>query len=442
MSRPISIRNRSRFASAFEEFIHNQSSSGILLLFCTIIALIWANTPYGGFYEHLRHIEIGVHFHDFNLDYSLQHWVNDGLMGIFFLLVGLEIKREILTGELSSFKTAFLPIVAAVGGMIVPAFIYIGFNWHSAQTLHGWAIPMATDIAFAIGLLSVLSNRIPRTLLILLTAIAIVDDMGAVLVIATVYSKHIQLAYLYAAASLFLVMLLFNRLNVFRPGPYLIFGLLLWLCLLQSGVHATIAGILIAIAIPARAIYRRRELSQNMATLSDQFDHIEQEGQKAEETRKAILQEMEHVVHGVQAPLQRLEHRLQIPVNFVIIPIFVLLNAGVSWQDVTFSEIFHSPLTLGIILGLVIGKLIGIFGSSFAIAKIHPGALPTGIKSTHLSSLGLMAGIGFTMSIFIAELAFSGQPHLLDLAKLGILLGSCIAAILGFISMLIATRRL
>ena len=435
------LRPRSRIGNAFDEFVKNQSSSGIILLICAMAAMLWANSPYSHYYQYLLHIDIGAHFHHFVLERSLQHWANDLLMVIFFLLVGLEIKREVLTGELSSVKTATLPVAAAIGGMLIPAGIFAMVNWHHPQYIHGWAIPMATDIAFALGLLSLLSNRIPRGVLILLTALAIVDDIGAIVVIAVFYTKTLHMYFIYGAAGVFALMIVLNRLRVFKPGPYLILGVILWLLLLNSGLHATIAGILIAMVIPARSVYKREVLSHKMSNLVSKFDATQQEGHYAEETRKFALQEMEHVVHGVEAPLQRLEHRLHLPVNFIIIPIFVFLNAGVTVSGISFSDIFTSPLALGIILGLVVGKLIGIFGTCFITSKIDAKTLPRDVNYRNLTSLSLIAGIGFTMSIFIAELAFPHNAQLLNLAKLGILMGSLISAVLGVLMTLLTSKK-
>ena len=434
-------RSFSLIANAFEEFVSNQAFSGILLLICTIVALAWANSHYGAFYAHVSHMTLGFKLDNFTLFKSTQHWINDGLMAIFFLLVGLEIKREILAGELSALSTALLPIVAAIGGMVIPALIYVAINHGNSQGLEGWAIPMATDIAFAIGLMAIMSKRIPSSLLVFLAAIAIVDDLGAVLVIAIFYTGQVKLTFLLVALGLFVVLLALNRLKVRKLSPYLIVGVILWFCLLKSGVHATVAGILLAIAIPGRSDYSVSSLSHKLTILMSKFEGIHDTKTIENERRKGILQAMENVVHEVETPLQRLEHALHVPVNFVIIPIFVLFNAGVRLQGASWLSVVESPVSLGIIAGLVIGKMIGVFGSCFIAGKIKHVKLPQGVGFKHLYSLSFMAGIGFTMSIFIAELAFSGNPQMLNTAKMGILLGSLIAACLGFVTMYLATLR-
>lgn len=440
---PAIVRRRpfSRIASAFEEFIHSQASSGILLLICTVVALVWANSRFGDAYAHIGATSLGLQWAGFTLVKSTQHWVNDGLMAVFFLLVGLEIKREILAGELRAFSTALLPIVAAIGGMVVPALIYLGFNYHHPQNMAGWAIPMATDIAFAIGVLAIMGKRIPTALLIFLAVIAIVDDLGAVLVIAIFYTNHLELSFLFTALGLFILLIVFNRLKIHRLSPYLIVGVILWFCLWKSGVHATISGVLVAMTIPGRFNCSAPSLSHKLTILMSKFDGLQEREMLENERRKNILQAIENLVHEVETPLQRLEHALHIPVNFVIIPIFVLLNAGVILTGIPFFETLHSSIALGIIGGLVIGKMVGVFGSCFVAGKIKPVKFPSNVGFKHIYPLSFIAGIGFTMSIFISELAFPNNPQLLNTAKIGILSGSLIAACLGVITMYLVTIK-
>lgn len=418
--------------NAFEEFVKSAAFSGVLLVLCTIIALIWANSPKHETYEHINHMMIGFHADKYSLAKSLTHWVNDGLMAIFFLLVGLEIKREVLSGELSAMSKALLPLAAATGGMIVPALIFVGINLHHPNNMSGWAIPMATDIAFAIGIMSLLSKKIPRSLIILLSAIAIVDDLGAVLVIAIFYSDSISTYYLLISLLLFVVLVIFNRFKVQKLWPYLTVGLFLWYALLLSGVHATIAGVLIAFTIPARASHRPEVISRHLHNLMNKFDTLTNKGDIEEESRKGVLQSLENIIHEVETPLQRLEHALLAPVDYFIIPLFVLLNAGVMVINMNASAILTNQLTLGIILGLVLGKPIGIFGSTWVLQKLGAVKLPTGVNLRHILGMSLLAGIGFTMSIFISELGFGDFASQLVLAKAGILIASLVAAVLGF----------
>lgn len=428
-------------ASAFDRFVHTQAASGILLLICTIVAMLWANSSYQHFYEALNHLSIGFHVGDFAIFKSVHHWVNDGLMAIFFLLVGLEIKREIIAGELSAWQRALLPIFGAIGGMVVPALIFVAINHNHPQNLAGWAIPMATDIAFAIGLMSLLSKRIPPALLIFLTAIAIVDDLGAVIVIAIFYTKAINLAFLLGAIALFFILLFFNNLKIRRLLPYLLVGAVMWFCLWRSGIHATIAGVLIAIAIPGRSNYSPVSLSQKLTNLMSKFSGIHASPTIEDAKRKDLLQAMENVVHEVETPLQRLEYKLHIPVNFLIIPIFVLLNAGVEFNGMSLLGVVESPLALGIIAGLVLGKMIGIFGACCSAGKIRHIQLPGGLKFRDLYPMSCLAGVGFTMSIFISELAFGGDQAMLNMAKAGIIFGSLIAACIGLLTLFVNTAQ-
>lgn len=373
---------------AFSEFRHSQSFGGFLLLLFTIIALVWANSRWADSYVYLLHVHFAVHLGAWGMNMQLETWVNDALMALFFLLVGLEIKRELLIGELNSAKKAALPIVAAAGGMIFPALIYLGFNHPYPEFHAGWGIPMATDIAFALGVLSLLGNRIPRSLFVLLAAIAIADDLGAVLVIALFYTNTLHFNYLIASAVLFGLLMLLNLGKVRRLTPYLILGALLWYCVLNSGIHATIAGVLLAAAIPCRL---------------------------------------------AQAPLPRLEHDLHTPVNFIIIPIFVLFNAGVTLSAYHVHAALNSPVAYGIVLGLIVGKVAGLFGSGWGLVKLKWAHLPEGIGFKQLFGLSLLGGIGFTMAIFITTLAFPGDEYAVNIAKLAIFTSSLCAALFGYV---------
>ncbi|MGJ3494298.1 Sodium/proton antiporter NhaA [Piscirickettsia salmonis] len=422
-----------KFQDTFELFLSNQASGGILLILCTIIALIAANLPLTQpIYTLLHDLPLGIQIGQYTLIKPTYHWVNDGLMAIFFLLAGLEIKREIMAGELSQFNKALLPVSAAIGGMIVPALIFISLN-STGIAAKGWAIPMATDIAFAIGVLSLLGNRIPRSLIILLTAIAIVDDLGAVTVIALFYTKKIAADYLIYAAFSFVILLLINLAGIRKLSIYLIIGAILWLFLLKSGIHATVAGVLLAFTIPGK----NKPLPKNFTKLSQntldevKSNALRNQGQNNEHI-KALIHYLEDLIHHAKTPLQRLEHALHKPVMFIIVPIFVLINAGISFNHLNIKHALTSPLTIGIILGLILGKVIGIFGTVFCLVKAKQIKLPQGVQLQHMFALSLLAGIGFTMSIFIADLALSNQPTLLNSAKLGILIASIIAGSLGY----------
>ncbi|ODN42359.1 Na+/H+ antiporter NhaA [Piscirickettsia litoralis] len=423
-----------KFQDTFELFLSNQASAGILLIFCTIIALIVANLPITqDLYASLHGFPLGIQVGAHALIKPLYHWVNDGLMAIFFLLAGLEIKREVMAGELSQFNKALLPVSAAIGGMVVPALIFFSLN-STGITAKGWAIPMATDIAFAIGILSLLGNRAPRSLIVLLTAIAIVDDLGAVTVIALFYTQEISINYLLYAAFSFIILLLMNLAGVRRLSFYLIIGAVLWFFLLKSGVHATVAGVLLAFTIPGKNTPLPKNFGKlSQEALSEVENHATKNQGQANEHIKALMHYLEDLVHHAETPLQRLEHALHKPVMFVIVPIFVLINAGISFQGLNLHQSLTSPLTIGIILGLILGKVIGIFGVVFCLIKAKQVQLPKGINLQHIFALSLLAGIGFTMSIFIADLALGDQAVLLNSAKLGILIASLIAGSLGYI---------
>ncbi len=427
--------------SAFEEFVKSQSFGGFILVICMVVAFIWANSSLSASYFDLRHIYVGLHAGNSLFHLSLQHWVNDGLMAIFFLLVGLEIKRELLYGELSDLSKASLPIVAAVGGMVFPAIIFIARNYHHPDNLVGWAIPMATDIAFALGVLSLLGKRVPKGLVIFLSAVAIVDDLGAVLVIAIFYSASLSWLYLSLSLLVFILLLVLNYCQVRRLLPYLLLGVFLWVALLHSGIHATIAGVLLAFAIPGRETYSPQRFLQRIRALLNRFSHADTANVADSEHRKDVLNAVEGLMHEVETPLQRLEHMLHIPVTYFIVPIFVLFNAGISLAGIRIHEVLFMPLTFGIAIALIFGKVLGIFGVSMVFIKLGWARLPQGVKLKQLFPLSLMAGIGFTMSIFIAELAFPGNQQAINLAKIGILGASLIAAVLGFLIMKLLIRE-
>jgi len=420
-------------ATAFEEFINSQAFGGLVLIVCTVIALILANAPIAEHYLAANHSVFGFYFNGLKFEKTVQHWVNDGLMTFFFLLVGLEIKREMLMGELSSLDKASLPIFAAIGGMVIPAGIFYLINMHDPLTLRGWAIPMATDIAYAIGIASLLSKRVPKGLLVILSAIAIADDLGAVTVIAAFYTNHISIYYLLISALLFMILIAFNRGGVKELMPYLVVGILMWYTVLESGIHATIAGVLLAFTIPGKLEYQPISVFGKVSKLIKRFEKLAHPNDMQRSDHKQILNDMDRLTHAVSTPLRKLEHILNTPVTLLVIPIFALLNAGVQFNNLSMHTLLSNPLIIGIVVGLVLGKLLGIFGVIYLLVAFKVTTLPKNIGMRHIFGVSLISGIGFTMSIFITELAFPGQQVYLQDAKVGILIGSIIAAVFGFI---------
>ena len=416
----------------FQEFLHTQASGGIILLAAAIIALIWANSPWNFVYTDLWHTHLKIGFDNFNLDYSLHYWINDGLMVIFFFVVGLEIKRELLVGELSSARQAALPIAAALGGMIVPALFYFAFNT-SGQGANGWGIPMATDIAFVIGIFALLGKNVPVSLKIFITALAIVDDIGAVLVIAIFYTSEISIAAISIAFGLVLLLILLNKLGVRSLLIYSIVGVALWLAFLKSGVHATIAGIVLAFTIPALSRLNTKEFLAKGNRLMKKFDESGAEGPHilTNAPRQSIVDELKSNVEKMMTPLQRFEHGLHPWVSFIIMPLFALANAGVNFTSDFFSDLIN-PISLGIIFGLFLGKQIGIFSFSWIAVKLGFASKPKGVNWKLIYGAGIMAGIGFTMSLFISNLAFADE-NVLKIAKVGILTASLLAGVSGFL---------
>lgn len=379
-------------------FFKSPAASGIILLICVILSLAIANSGFAIQFQHILNAKIGFESNTVNLQYSISSWINDGLMAIFFLLVGLEIKREIVSGELSSVKLAILPVLAAIGGVIVPATIYIIFNHNSTDTAAGWGIPMATDIAFALAILSLLGNKVPPRLKIFLAALAIVDDLIAILVIAIFYSGGLHYNYLMYATAILLLLFIFNRIGLKSLWFYLIPGAIIWYLVHHSGIHATIAGVATALAIPTTA-------------------------------------------NNTTSPLEKLEHLLSNPVNFVIMPIFALANTNITFET-GMAHGLISNMGLGIVLGLFLGKPFGIFAMSWLAVKLKLAQLPQKVDWAHILGLGLLGGIGFTMSIFIALLSFN-SPWLQGEAKFAILIASISSGIVGciFLSLYNKSKR-
>jgi len=371
----------------FKQFLQSSNIGGILLFICVILSLIVANSPLADSFSKLLNTTLGFETDHIQLNYSVLLWINDGLMAIFFLLVGLEIKRELVEGELSSPKKALLPILAAVGGAILPALIYLFIN-KGLPTEHGWGIPMATDIAFALAVITLLGNRVPASLKIFLAALAIVDDLLAILVIALFYSGDLHYNYLFIALGIFAFLLLLNFSGVKKIWAYLIPGVFIWYFIHHSGIHATIAGVLVALSLPTNAT-------------------------------------------DDESPLEKLEHILTSPVNFIIIPLFAIANTNITIQ----SEMVHgltTALGIGIIGGLLVGKSVGILGISFIATKLKLCTLPEGANWKHIFGVGLLGGIGFTMSIFVSILAFT-DPMLIEEAKFAVLIGSLFSGAIGYL---------
>ena len=415
----------------FQEFAHRESASGIVLLACTALALAWANSPWADLYTGLWSTKMVVGVGDYAIRHTAQHWINDGLMAVFFFLVGLEIKREILVGELASFRRAALPLAAALGGMLLPALLYAAVNG-SGPGSPGWGIPMATDIAFALGVLALAGSRVPVALKVFLAALAIVDDIGAVLVIALFYTADLSLAALGAAAVVLALLVVCNLARVRHPAFYLLLGVALWVAFLESGVHATVAGVLLAFTIPARTRIGAREFLARGQGALEQFAAAGVEDADLRSSRKhqEEIRAIESAATLAQAPLQRLETALHGPVAFGIMPLFALANAGVPLAGG--AEAVASPVSLGVIAGLVLGKPAGITLFAWLATRVGAADRPADVSWRMLHGAAWLGGIGFTMSLFIAGLAFS-DPAMLVQAKFGVLAASLTAGAIGWL---------
>lgn len=415
-------------------FIKNESAGGIVLFFAVLIAMIWANSPWHETYHMVWDKNFTISFGEFKLDYNLHHWINDGLMAMFFFVVGLELKREITVGQLSSIKQSILPIAAAAAGMLTPALIYLIFNGGTTGA-KGWGIPTATDIAFALGVLSLAGNRVPLSIKVFLTALAVVDDLGAVIVIALFYTSKINMFNLMLGALFLAILFLGNYLKIRNTYFYAIFGIGgLWLAFLFSGVHSTIAGVLAAFTIPMRTSIDEMAFSSKLRTLIDEFDKDDNQNIYLLSNRQVqIIDNINELTLQVSSPLQKLEHNLHSLVAFVVMPIFALANAGVHIDFSHVPELIFAPISLGVILGLFLGKFIGIFSICWLMVKLKLAKLPDKATWGHMAGVSLLAGIGFTMSMFIAELAFKNNTLYIEEAKIGIMLASVLAGIAGII---------
>jgi NhaA family Na+:H+ antiporter len=426
-----------RLVRPLQQFLTTESAGGVLLLAAAVAALTWANMP-GDSYEEFWNRHLVLDFDVLTLNESLRDWVNDALMAVFFFVVGLEIKRELLRGELSGRRSAALPVAAAFGGMIVPALIYLAFN--PGEDANGWAIPMATDIAFAVGVLSLLGDRVPLGLKVFLLALAIVDDLGAISVIAIFYTEDLELAWLAGAGVAFALMVALGALGVRYLFVYVIVGVAAWLCVFESGVHATVAGVMLGLLTPITPHYSEKEFDESIANLTADIERADRDPSiDAAETRQVALKEVEDLARDSRPVLDRLEHQLHPWTSWVIIPVFALANAGVELGGGALRDAASSPVSLGVAFGLIIGKPLGITLFAFAAVRLGVAVLPAAVRWTQIIGAGMIAGIGFTVSILIAELAFT-EPDVVDEAKIGILAGSVIIATFGFVVLRLVAR--
>ncbi len=411
-------------------FTSSSASGGIVLMVAAIAALIWANSPWAETYGALWHTELGIRFGESAFTRDLHFWVNDALMAVFFLVVGLEIKREVLVGELASVRKAALPVAAALGGAVLPALIYLAIVGPGGPESRGWGVPMATDIAFALGVLALVGRRAPFGLRIFLTALAIADDLLAVLVIAVFYTADLALGALALVGAVLALLVVANRLGIRRPVVYAVLGVALWIAVEASGVHATIAGVLLALTIPARTrIDAPAFLADSRRTLADV--ELQESGGGEIGERHAAMWELEDLVEHAQAPMMRMEHALQPWVAYLIVPLFALANAGVALTaDV--GSIVTDPVVLGVLVGLVVGKQIGITAAAYAVVRAGYASLPEGVSWSQIYGVAWLGGIGFTMSLFVGELAFE-DPETIAAAKIGILGASVIAGVVGYV---------
>jgi len=436
------MKNKPVNTFRISRFISEEAYGGIILIFVTIAALIWANSAYYESYHNLWHeLKVGFIWGEINMVGSLHHWINDGLMALFFFVIGLEIKREILGGELSSLKKASLPIAAAIGGMLIPAAVYALVLVNNPEYLEGWGIPMATDIAFALGLLALLGKRVNINLKIFLTALAIADDLGAVMVIAIFYTDSINYSELFSAAFFIGILVIANFAGVRRTSFYAIVGFIgVWMAFVFSGVHATIAGVLIALTIPARTKISENEYVKKLSKCLNKFDKVPtSDNSLLTKDQAHVISDIEVLNDKAQTPLQKLEHALHPITAFFILPVFALSNAGVHIEGSVIDMLLH-PISLGIIAGLVLGKFLGISLLSHITVWLKIASLPEGVTWKQIYGVSFLAGIGFTMSMFISDLAFANEEFK-QIAKVGIMAASLISATIGMIWLSVGTKK-
>ena len=433
--------NKSGFLATFSKITKSESFAGILLLCCAVLAMIVANSPLSDAYAGLWKTQFGFSVNGHFIGMSLEHWINDVLMAFFFLVVGLEIKREVLFGELAGFKRAALPIIAALGGMVGPGLIYFALNGGTASE-HGFGIPMATDIAFALGVLSTLGKRVSVSVKVFLVSLAVADDLGAIIVIALFYSSGIALEWLLVSAGIVVVLIILNKMGVKALTPYMVLGVFLWIAVHNCGVHATIAAVMLAFTIPVAPRIDTLSFMEKLKKIVSHFQEAEtkKDGILLQNEQLEALHHLSKDKNAVQNPLLRLEHALAPYSNYLIMPIFAFANAGVTiGSNIDFGVDY---VFLGIFLGLVVGKPIGIFTFTFIAEKLGIAARPTGVSWVEIFGAGTLGGIGFTMSMFVTNLAFSGDHALIatDVAKISILIASLSAGILGSIFFLVRNK--
>ena len=420
-----------------QTFIHTEEISAIVLLAAAAAALGWVNSPWSDSYFSFWHTAISFDIHVFAISEDLRHLVNEGLMAVFFFVVGLEIKRELLHGELSSFRKAALPVVAAVGGMATPALIFLLVN-RSGENAAGWGVPMATDIAFAIGVLALLGKRVPAELRVFLLGLAVVDDLGAIAVIATFYTESIHWTNLGLGVALFVVIAGCIRIGVRSLGFYLIMCVLMWQFFLTSGIHATLAGVLVAAIVPSEPYLHRRDYAAAVESLLHEFRLAK--ANNDEEKAQAIVEQIEKLSGGTEGPMERLESIVHPWVSFVVLPLFALANAGIVLTSDTLSEAVASSVTLGIAAGLLLGNPVGILSMTWVAVRLGIGQLPSGVTWRHVLGVGILAGIGFTVAIFVSGIAFH-DPALVDQAKMGVFGASLLAGVTGYLFLRVAGTR-
>ncbi len=424
--------DRSYVSRAFilpvQHYLHTESIGGIVLLIATVVALAWSNSPLNEHYHHILETHLRLNVGLFLVDLTVEEWINDGLMALFFFVIGLEIKREVLFGQLSTLRSAALPAVAAIGGMVVPALIYLAFNL-DGDGLRGWGIPMATDIAFALGVLALLGRRIPMELRVFMLGLAVVDDLGAIAVIAIAYTESIDFTQLGIAALLIVATIVANRLGLRQPAVTAALAFLIWVAVLKSGIHATVAGVLIACLTPAMPTFSREEFAEEADALLAEYRTSLVAGDR--ERCEAILGEIEEISQATEAPLERLERLLHPWASYVILPVFALANAGIEFSVEGLQRAASSSVTIGVIGGLVVGKLVGITLFPWVASRLGIIELPRSISWLHVAGVGLVGGIGFTVAIFVTGLAFDDHAIVVD-AKMGILAASIVAGVVGY----------
>jgi NhaA family Na+:H+ antiporter len=424
------------FVQPLQRVLAHEASGGVVMLAAAAVALIWANSPWSHTYTELWSTPLRIELGDLiHLDHlTLQAWVNDALMAIFFLLVGVEIKREVVHGDLRDVRSVILPVIAALGGMLVPAAIFAAFNAGGAGA-EGWGIPMATDIAFAVGVVTLLGSRVPLAAKIFLLTLAVADDIGAIVVIAVFYTGDLAFGWLAAALVGLGVIFVMRRSDVQSLAPYLCVGAFIWLALLESGVHATLAGVALGLLTPAWPLRSPRRFPAEARRLLDRIDKAYYDRVLTQEEfleNELITAEVARLAMQSTSPLERLESRLSPWVGYVIVPVFALANAGVQFTGDAVSGLFSDPVVMGVALGLVVGKTVGVFVASFIAVKLGLGKLPAGATWRHVLGLAMVAGVGFTVALFVTSISFT-DPALADSAKIGILLGSAAAGVLGYL---------